>query len=124
MAKILVVEDDPDLSERLKDWLTFQKHDVELVYTGPEALENLQFGEFDIAVLDWTLPGMDGPDVCKEYRKAGGTKPILMLTGHDSAEAKATGLAAGANDFLIKPFHLKELSARLETLLQKQSAEA
>ena len=117
MARILVVEDDADLSERLKDWLVFEKHIVETVFSGPEALEHLQFCQYDVVVLDWHLPGMDGPDVCKNYRLSGGLTPILMLTGRDGAAAKVAGLEAGASDFLAKPFHLKDLSARLTRLL-------
>lgn len=122
MARILVVEDDEDLSERLKDWLLFEKHIVETVFSGPEAVEHLQFGQYDIIVLDWHLPGMDGPDVCKQYRASGGATPILMLTGRDGAAAKVAGLEAGANDFLAKPFHLKDLSARLAKLLSATPA--
>jgi DNA-binding response OmpR family regulator len=121
MARILVVEDDEDLSERLKDWLVFQKHIVETAHDGNEALEQMEFGQWDVIVLDWHLPGMDGPDVCKLYRSKGGGTPILMLTGRDGSAAKVAGLQAGANDFLPKPFHLKELSERLNTLLQKAS---
>ncbi len=117
MARILVVEDDYDLSDRLKTWLEFEKHIVEAAFTGPEALEHMQFGEYDLVILDWQLPGMDGPDVCKEYRKSGGKSPVLMLTGRDGSAAKQTGLAAGATDFLQKPFDLKSLSARINTLV-------
>jgi two-component system, OmpR family, manganese sensing response regulator len=120
MARILLVEDDFDLNDRLKTWLEFEKYIVESAFTGTDALEQMQFGEFDIIILDWHLPEKDGPDVCKEYRDGGGKAPVLMLTGNDDASARATGLAAGATDFLCKPFDLKALSARIKSLVPAQ----
>lgn len=117
MAKILLVEDDPCLSETVCQWLTFEKHMVETAFTGTEAVEQLQFDSFDIIVLDWHIPGLTGLEVCRKFRSVGGTTPILMLSGSDTSAERQEGLKAGANDYLKKPFHLKELSQRLNKLL-------
>ncbi|HEY9719603.1 MAG TPA: response regulator [Trichormus sp.] len=121
MAKILLVEDDPCLSETVSQWLQFEKHMVETAFTGPEAVEQLRFGTFDIVVLDWHIPEINGLDVCRQYRSAGGKTPILMLSGNDTSAERQEGLRAGADDYLKKPFHLKELSVRLQKLLTAAS---
>lgn len=117
MPRILLAEDDTFLSEQIRQWLEFEKFLVDAVFTGPEAVEHLQFESYDVIVLDGHLPGMDGLDICKQYRSGGGTTPILMLSGRDTAKDKQAGLDAGANDYLLKPFHLKELSSRLKKLI-------
>ncbi|HNB22177.1 MAG TPA: response regulator [Candidatus Melainabacteria bacterium] len=117
MARILIAEDDQFLSDQIRQWLEFEKFIVDAVYTGPEACEHLQFETYDVVVLDGHLPGMDGIDICKKFRSDGGTTPILMLSGRDQAKDKQAGFEAGANDYLLKPFHLKDLSARLRKLL-------
>lgn len=117
MARILIAEDDTFLSDQIRQWLEFEKFIVDAVYTGPEAVEHLQFEEYDVVVLDGNLPGMDGLDVCKTFRANGGLTPILMLSGRDQAKDKKAGYDAGANDYLLKPFHLKELSTRLKKLM-------
>ena len=122
MAKVLIVEDEHDLSIPIRDWLTRESHLVELVDNGAQALEWLRAYKFDVIVLDWMLPGLDGVEVCKRFRAQGGTTPILMLTAKDSVDDKERGLDAGADDYLTKPFHLKELSARIRALLRRQSS--
>ncbi|HEY9773763.1 MAG TPA: response regulator [Planktothrix sp.] len=124
MAKILLVEDDHCLSETVSQWLEFEQHVVETAFTGPEAIEQLNFGTFDIVVLDWHIPDITGLEVCKQYRTKGGTTPILMLSGNDTAAERQEGLQSGANDYLRKPFHLKELSKRLAALLAKHDQAA
>ncbi len=124
MANILLVEDDTDLSETLQDWLMFQQHNVEAVYTGTEALEQMRFSTFDIVVLDWQLPGMNGIDVLKTYRDEGGQMPVLMLTGRTEAKEIKALMDAGATDYMAKPFNLKELSARVEQIIAKTTASA
>src|SRR5262245_38465995 len=119
MAKILLVEDDPCLAETVGQWLMFEQHIVETALSGSEAIEQLRFDTFDIIVMDWHIPDYTGVEVCKMFRSAGGTTPILMLSGSDSGSERQQGLAAGANDFLKKPFQLKELSARLQKLLNE-----
>jgi DNA-binding response OmpR family regulator len=123
MAKILIVEDDRALSELIVDWLTSEKYMPEPVYDGTEGLERLQFYKYDVVILDWDLPGISGPKICQQFRDSGGQTPILMLTGKKEIEDKTTGLDAGADDYLTKPFHMKELSARLRALLRRGATE-
>lgn len=117
MANLLLVEDDTDLSETLQDWLLFQKHVVEAVYTGPEALEQMRFSTYDLVILDWQLPGMNGIDVLKSYRGEGGKMPVLMLTGRTEPKEIQALMAAGATDYMAKPFNLKDLSLRVEQIV-------
>lgn len=123
MAKILIVEDDRALSELIVDWLTGEKHVPEPVYEGTEGLERLKFYKYDAVILDWELPGVSGPQICQEFRDAGGQTPIIMLTGKKELVDKTTGLDAGADDYLTKPFHMEELSARLRALLRRGASE-
>ncbi len=81
MAKILLVEDDIELAERLEDWFTLENHTLEVVNSGEDAIQMLESFEFDVIVLDWGLPGVTGVDVCRHYRKSGGQSPIMFLTG-------------------------------------------
>ncbi|HEY9773230.1 MAG TPA: response regulator transcription factor [Planktothrix sp.] len=119
MAKILLAEDDSQLSSLVEDWLKSEHHRVELVDNGLDAINLLQASRFDLLILDWNMPGRTGIEICNEYRKNGGTSPILMLTGKDKIEDKEQGLDAGADDYLTKPFHLRELSARVRALLRR-----
>lgn len=119
MAKILIVEDDLGLSKMVRDWLVFEKHQVEEVADGTEALEKLRFYEYDLVILDWMLPGISGVQILREFRNTRGSTPVLMLTGKDTIIDKETGLDAGADDYLTKPFHMKELSARTRALLRR-----
>jgi len=119
MAKILVVEDEQDLSGPVRDWLGREHHLVEVVDNGPDALDRLRIYKYDVVILDLMLPGLSGMEVCRRFRSAGGTTPILMLTAKTTVEDKEAGLDAGADDYLTKPFHLKELSARVRALLRR-----
>lgn len=122
MAKILLVEDDRPLSELVADTLQAEGHVVEAVYKGNEGLERVQFYKYDLIILDWELPGVSGPEICKHYRSKGGATPVLMLTGKKEVDDRAEGLDAGADDYLTKPFHFKELLARLRALLRRPAA--
>jgi len=119
MAKILVIDDDNVLLEQVEEWLKHEQHTVECVSDGREALDRLKLYQYDIAILDWGLPSMKGIDVLKEYRSRGGTIPIIMLTGQSEISHKEQGLDTGADDYLTKPFQLKELSARIRALLRR-----
>jgi len=121
MAKILVVEDENDLAIPIRDWLTREQHVVEIVDNGLEALDRLKVYKYDIVVLDLMLPGISGIEVCRRYRSEGGGSSILMLTAKNTVEDKEFGLDAGADDYLTKPFHLKELSARVRALLRRHT---
>ena len=119
MAKILLVEDEIDLSQLIHEWLKTEKHVVEVVSNGEDAVDRLKFYKYDVVILDWILPAMSGLDVCREYRARGGTTPILFLTAKTMINEKEAGLDAGSDDYLTKPFDMKELSARIRALLRR-----
>lgn len=119
MAKILLVEDDIELAERVKEWLNVEMHVVDVANDGDEGREFMRMYSYDVIVLDWNLPGATGIELCKEFRSKGGTTPVIMLTGRSSIEEKEQGLDIGADDYLTKPFHAKELGARLRALLRR-----
>ncbi len=119
MAKILCVEDDPALQESIKNSLSFQHHNVFTCSDGAEALEKLLVEQFDLVVLDWQLPSKTGPEICREYRSKGGNAIVLMLTGKASVSDKESGFDAGADDYLTKPFNIRELLARVRALLRR-----
>ncbi len=119
MPKILIVEDDLGLAKMLRDWLTFEHHQVEHVADGKEGLEKLKFYKYDLIILDWMLPGITGVQILREFRNGRGATPVLMLTGRDAINDKEMGLDTGADDYLTKPFHMKELSARVRALLRR-----
>ncbi len=121
MAKVLVIEDDPVIAETLRDWLETQGHIGEVAFTGTEGLSILKEFGFDLAIIDWQLPGMAGPDVCTAYRSGGGRTPILMLTKKSLVVDKEQGLDAGADDYLAKPFDTRELGARVRALLRRST---
>jgi DNA-binding response OmpR family regulator len=119
MAKILLVEDDADLAHLIVNILQVERHAVDTVGDGRDALAHLRLSKYEVIILDWMLPNLSGMEVCREYREKGGTTPILMLTSRASPEEKETGLDAGADDYLTKPFHAKELAARIRALLRR-----
>lgn len=121
MAKILVVEDDLNLCDFLLDSLQLERYTVELVHNGLDALERLRISDYDAVVLDWSLPEMDGLTLCKQIRSERSTVPILMLTGKDTVSDKLVGLNAGADDYLTKPFDVRELIARLKSLIRRSA---
>jgi DNA-binding response OmpR family regulator len=122
MAKILVVEDDKVLCEHIRSCLVFEANTVETANDGGEAWEFLRAYTFDVVVLDWDLPTISGLDLCKKLRASGVTSPVLMLTGKAGLQDKEAGLDSGADDYLTKPFHFKELSARLRALLRRPTS--
>jgi two-component system phosphate regulon response regulator PhoB len=121
MGKILVVEDEADLAKLVRNWLERDKHLVEVIDNGLEALTHLQIDKFDVIILDLMLPEMSGMEVCRRYRQGKGKTPILMLTAKNSVEDKEAGLDAGADDYLTKPFNMKELAARVRALIRRAS---
>lgn len=92
---------------------------METVEDGEEALHRLKVSEYDLVILDWTLPKLAGVEVLKEHRRLGGQTPVLMLTGKDKISDKEEGFDAGADDYLTKPFHGKELTVRIKALLRR-----
>jgi two-component system response regulator MprA len=121
--RILIVEDDRKLARQLKKGLGEHGHSVTLAFDGPEGLDAGQYGEFDVLVLDVMLPGLDGFSIIKGLRAAGRSTPILLLTARDAAEDVVTGLDAGADDYLTKPFSFKILLARLRALSRRRTVE-
>ncbi|MCC7531608.1 MAG: response regulator transcription factor [Candidatus Melainabacteria bacterium] len=119
MAKILLVEDDEDLAETISDSLSDEHHTVETFHDGLDGRNTLKMNEYEVIILDWDLPGMTGIDILKKYRADGGTTPVIMLTGKGELAEKEQGLDSGADDYLTKPFHLKELAARVRSLLRR-----
>ncbi|MCC6978805.1 MAG: response regulator transcription factor [Candidatus Melainabacteria bacterium] len=119
MSKILLVEDDELVLEAVADTLETNNYLVEKVRDGQEAADRLKLYSYDLAILDIGLPKMSGFDVCRNYRSAGGITPILMLTGKGEIEDRVTGLDMGADDYLPKPFHMRELLARVKSLLRR-----
>jgi DNA-binding response OmpR family regulator len=119
MPKILMVEDDKDLAMIVQDWLKAEFYALDLAGDGSTGYEYLRQGDYDLVILDWNLPGMAGVDICRKFRSTGGSTPILMLTGKGQIEEKEEGLDAGADDYLTKPFTMRELSARLRALLRR-----
>ncbi len=120
MSKVLLAEDEALLANEISEWLQHEHHIVEIVGDGLAAQETLSCCQYDVVVLDWMLPGLSGVDVCKNYRASGGQTPILILTARSSIESKEEGLDAGADDYLTKPVQLKELSARIRSLLRRK----
>lgn len=119
MAKILVVEDDQMLGDTIEQSLLQDKHQVDLVRDGLIAMDYLRTIQYDVAVLDWQLPGLAGIDICRKYRSSGGQMPIIMLTAMSKLDDKEAGLDSGADDYLTKPFELRELKARIRSLLRR-----
>jgi DNA-binding response OmpR family regulator len=114
--RVLVVEDEPRISAYVKRGLEEQGYAVDTAHTGREALVWAETVDFDLIVLDLLLPELDGVSVCRELRRKGCRSPILMLTARDALDDRVTGLDAGADDYLVKPFALRELLARLRAL--------
>ena len=118
-ARVLVVEDDPDIGDAVRRTLRREGYEVRLAGDGVEALDEAAVFEPDAVVLDLGLPQVDGIEVSKRLR-ANGDVPILMLTARDSVESRVEGLDSGADDYLVKPFELQELLARLRALLRRR----
>jgi DNA-binding response OmpR family regulator len=120
---ILIVEDDRRLARQLNKGLAEQGHAVIVACDGSEGLETAKYGDFDVLVLDVMLPGLDGFSIVRRLRAGGKTTPILLLTARDAAEDVVTGLDAGADDYLTKPFSFKILLARLRALSRRKNVE-
>lgn len=119
--KILIVEDEPSLVFTLRDTLESEGYAVHVIREGDEAVEAVQEIEPDLMLLDLMLPGKSGYDICREVRKLGFNFPIIMLTARDQEIDKVTGLNIGADDYITKPFGVKELLARIHARLRRIS---
>lgn len=117
--RVLLVEDDPSISASVIKHLTAQHHAVDLCENGNDAFDFIKMTEYDILLMDLMLPGMDGLQVIEKCRKNNIMTPVLILTARDTVADRVIGLDAGADDYLVKPFSLEELSARIRALTRR-----
>jgi two-component system response regulator MprA len=118
-ARILVVDDEPAVQHALARALTLERYDVAQAADGLRALEQLSEDPFDAVILDVSMPRLDGLEVCRRMRGGGDRTPVLMLTARGEIDDRVAGLDAGADDYLVKPFALRELMARVRALLRR-----
>lgn len=118
--KLLLVEDEKELSKAIKKVLEINKYEVDTAYNGLEALELIEYGIYDAIILDIMMPKVDGLTVVKKMRKAENNTPVLMLTAKAETDDKVLGLDAGADDYLTKPFAMKELLARIRAITRRK----
>lgn len=117
--RVLVVEDEPRMAALIRQGLEEESYAVDVVYRGDEVRDWVESASYDLIVLDIMLPGLNGLDVCRQLREAGYQTPILMLTARDALSDRVEGLDSGADDYLIKPFAIDELTARLRALSRR-----
>lgn len=125
MAKILIIEDDLDIAELISFNVANAGHQVEIANSGEKGLEKLMIGCFDLVVLDVMMPGLNGLEVCRQVRRSAKTSriPVIMVTARDSESDRITGLEAGADDYVVKPFSVRELILRIRAKLQLEKPE-
>jgi two-component system response regulator MprA len=121
--RILVVDDEPAVRDSLERALRLDGYEVELARDGREGLARMRDPGIDAVVLDYLMPVMDGLELCRELRASGDRTPILILTARDAVSDRVAGLDVGADDYLVKPFALEELQARLRALLRRRGEE-
>jgi len=119
MYRILIVEDEPAMQMGLKDNLEFDGYTVDLASDGPGGLQKIIDHQYDLVLLDVMLPGMSGFDVCKKARGAGNNVPIILLTARGEEIDRVLGLELGADDYVTKPFSVRELLARIKAILRR-----
>jgi two-component system response regulator MprA len=117
--RVLVVDDEAAVRTSLQRALDMERYDVDLAQDGREALDRVATRRYDAVLLDVSMPVLDGLEACRRLRAAGDRTPVLMLTARDSVDDRVAGLDAGADDYLVKPFALRELQARLRALLRR-----
>jgi two-component system response regulator MprA len=117
--RVLVVDDELAVRTSLQRALGLERYEVDLAQDGREALERVAAARYDAIVLDVSMPQLDGLEACRRMRAAGDRTPVLMLTARDAVDDRVAGLDAGADDYLVKPFALRELQARLRALLRR-----
>ncbi len=118
--RVLVVEDEIRMAELIRQGLEEESYAVDVVYNGPDVLEWVRGIDYDLILLDIMLPGMSGLEVCRVLRSQGYRMPILMLTARDTLSDKVVGLDSGADDYLVKPFAIPELTARMRALARRE----
>jgi two-component system, OmpR family, response regulator len=117
--KILLIEDDKRLAKLIQQVLEDEKYSLDVEHDGETGLEVALRGSHDLLIVDWMLPGRDGPSICRKLRSSKITLPILMLTARGQIEDRVAGLESGADDYLIKPFDFDELIARIRALSRR-----
>jgi serine/threonine protein kinase/CheY-like chemotaxis protein len=120
MSRVLLVDDDIDLCIIVADSL-MDEHEIDTANDGKAAAQSLSSNQYDLIILDWDLPHISGVELCQSFRANGGTTPVLMLTGRDNVSNKEEGFDAGADDYMTKPFDLRELSARVKAMLRRSA---
>lgn len=123
MAKFLLVDDDWKITELLSEILSREKHESDIADTGAEGWEMAQSNQYDMLILDWDLPDLNGINILSRFRKAGFKAPVIMLTGHASTSDKELALDSGADDYLTKPFAKDELMARIRAVMRRVEAQ-
>jgi two-component system response regulator MprA len=118
-ARVLVVDDEPAVQTALSRALTLERYEVAQARDGREALERLSATPYEVVILDVSMPHVDGLEVCRRLREGGDRTPVLMLTAREGVDDRVAGLDAGADDYLVKPFALRELLARVRALLRR-----
>ncbi len=121
--RILLVDDEIELTDPLTRILTREGYNVDTAYDGSNGRQLAQSSSYDLLILDWMLPGKTGLEICQELRNQGKTTPVLFLTAKDTLDDRVEGLDAGADDYLIKPFELRELLARVRALLRRSTTQ-
>jgi two-component system response regulator MprA len=121
-VNVLVVDDEPAVRGSLRRALGLEGYEISTADDGQDALEALAESDFEAVILDIAMPGIDGIEVCRRVRRSGDRTPILMLTARDAVDDRVAGLDAGADDYLSKPFALRELVARLRALMRRTEA--
>ncbi|BAY86690.1 two component transcriptional regulator [Calothrix parasitica NIES-267] len=121
--RILIVDDEAELTNPLTRLLTREGYRVDAAFDGTTGNELIQKGNYDLFILDWMLPGQTGLEICRQLRQQGITTPVLFLTAKDTLDDRVEGLDAGADDYLVKPFELRELLARVRALLRRAGIE-
>jgi DNA-binding response OmpR family regulator len=119
MKKILIVDDEKNMVTGLKDNLEFEGYQTDVAYDGPSGLEKITANPYDLILLDVMLPGMSGFDICKTARKQGIETPVILLTAKGEEIDKVLGLELGADDYITKPFSIRELLARIKAILRR-----
>jgi len=122
-ARILVVDDEPAVQNALSRALALERYEVAQAGDGREALERLGAAPYEAVILDISMPHVDGLEVCRRLREGGDRTPVLMLTAREEVDDRVAGLDAGADDYLVKPFALRELLARVRALLRRTGEE-
>lgn len=119
--RLLLVDDEVELTQPLQRLLTNQGYVVDVANSGDRGLSLALAGEYDLLILDWMMPGRSGVEICRQLRQQGDSTPVLLLTAKDTLDDRVEGLDSGADDYLVKPFELRELLARVRALLRRAS---